>query len=75
MIDDDIVSEFDFFELFGLEIEEKVVVVKEEKIMKYYIVKDEFGKGRFGVVCKCIDNKIGKVYVVKFIKCFMLKDW
>lgn len=59
LIDDEIVSEFEFFEFFGLEMEEMKMIVKEEKIMKYYIVQDEVGKGWFGVVCKCIDNKIG----------------
>lgn len=38
LIDDEIVSEFEFFEFFGLEMEEMKMIVKEEKIMKYYIV-------------------------------------
>ena len=45
------------------------IEMKKEKITKYYTVKDELGKGRFGIVCKCIDNKTGREYAAKFIKC------
>lgn len=38
LMDDEIVSEFEFFELFGFEVEERMMILKEEKIMKYYIV-------------------------------------
>ena len=72
--DDDTASESDLSELSGSETEEKAVAAKEEKITKYYTVKDELGKGRFGVVCKCIDNKTGKAYAAKFIKCSTPKD-
>ena len=72
--DDETASESELSELSGSESEEKKFAAKEEKITKYYTVQDELGKGRFGVVCKCIDNKTGKAYAAKFIKCTAPKD-
>lgn len=72
--DDETASESELSELSDSESEERTVAAKEEKITKYYTVKDELGKGRFGVVCKCIDNKTGKAYAAKFIKCSSPKD-
>ena len=72
--DDESASESELSELSGSESEEKTVKAREEKITKYYTVQDELGKGRFGVVCKCIDNKTGRAYAAKFIKCSTPKD-
>lgn len=43
--------------------------IRKEKITNLYTVKEELGKGRFGVVCKCVRKKDGKEYAAKFIKC------
>lgn len=72
--DDETASESELSELSGSEAEETKISAKEEKITKYYTVQDELGKGRFGVVCKCIDNKTGRAYAAKFIKCTTPKD-
>lgn len=72
--DDETASESELSELSGSEAEESKITAKEEKITKYYTVQDELGKGRFGVVCKCIDNKTGRAYAAKFIKCTTPKD-
>lgn len=72
--DDETASESELSELSGSETEETKMTAKEEKITKYYTVQDEVGKGRFGVVCKCIDNKTGRAYAAKFIKCTTPKD-
>lgn len=72
--DDETASESELSELSGSETEEAKITAKEEKITKYYTVQDELGKGRFGVVCKCIDNKTGRAYAAKFVKCTTPKD-
>ena len=71
LTDDETASEASDSELSepsGSEIEEKRVKPKEDKITKFYTVQDELGKGRFGVVCKCVDNKTGRAYAAKFVK-------
>ncbi|EDO49548.1 predicted protein, partial [Nematostella vectensis] len=54
--------------------EDKDVVLKSDAITKYYTIKDELGKGRFGVVCKCVNKKTGKQFAAKFIKCSKPQD-
>ena len=72
--DEETASDSELSELSGPETEQKEIAAKEEKITKYYTVKDELGKGRFGVVYKCIDNKTGKEYAAKFVKCSSPKE-
>ena len=72
--DDETASESELSELSASENEEKTITANEEKITKYYTVQEELGKGRFGVVCKCVDNKTGKAYAAKFIKCTTPKE-
>lgn len=67
--DEETASEASESEMSGSEVDEVNLEMKKEKITKYYTIKDELGKGRFGVVCKCIDNKTGREYAAKFIKC------
>lgn len=53
---------------------EEEKIIKKDKITSLYTVKEELGKGRFGVVCKCVRKKDGKEFAAKFIKCSKAQD-
>lgn len=61
-------------ELSEPEIDERKVDVRTSKFTKFYTVKEELGKGRFGVVFRCIENKTGKAHAAKIIKCAKEQD-
>ena len=54
--------------------DEKDVGIRSDSLNKHYKIKDELGKGRFGVVCKCSRITDGKGFAAKFIKCSKEQD-
>ena len=61
-------------ELSEPEEDDRNVEIRTSKFTKFYTVKEELGKGRFGVVFKCIDNKTGKEHAAKIVKCAKEQD-
>ena len=61
-------------ELSDPELDDQVIDIRTSKFTKFYTVKEELGKGRFGVVFRCINNKTGKAQAAKIIKCAKEQD-
>eukprot|EP00057_Strongylocentrotus_purpuratus_P013444 XP_011667918.1 PREDICTED: myosin light chain kinase, smooth muscle isoform X2 [Strongylocentrotus purpuratus] len=49
-------------------------VKKNEKAEDYYIVKEELGKGKFGIVYRCEEKSTGKTWAAKYVKTIRAKD-
>ncbi|XP_071942496.1 myosin light chain kinase, smooth muscle-like [Antedon mediterranea] len=48
--------------------EARHVVIKSEDIKNSYDIQEQVGKGRFGIVHKCMEKATGKMWAAKFIK-------
>ena len=49
--------------------EPKTVAITRGSAEAVYTMKDELGRGKFGIVKKCVDKSTGREYAAKFIAC------
>ena len=49
--------------------EPKLVVLARSSAEELYTMKDELGRGKFGIVKKCVDKATGREFAAKFIAC------
>lgn len=51
------------------DVETKSVTLSRSSAEDVYTMKDELGRGKFGIVKKCVDKATGREYAAKYIAC------
>lgn len=51
------------------EVEPKLVTLTRNSAEDVYTMQDELGRGKFGIVKKCVDKATGREYAAKYIVC------
>lgn len=53
---------------------EKVVIRQGGDFKSRFVLEEELGKGRFGVVHRVIERETGRILAAKLVKCIKAKD-